>query len=217
MSCAAALLIDSWLAQADPILRLRGYKALAEASEQPEWEDRAFTILAQLIETSVIEQPKRDRRLCACARWTRRASQSRGAHRLWRRLDRHAAVQHRAGRHGVECGDYACAACIRSWLRRSWLNEPRLILESPDIEARFEPARVGELTQLCQPRRSLCAAESGAGVERHRIARSRSRHAGARTVPAVGRRLETDDADFDPARVGPGHQFDHGRARCCIA
>jgi len=51
-------LIDSWLAQADPILQLRGYEALAVASEQPAWEDRAFMILAQLIETSVNERTR---------------------------------------------------------------------------------------------------------------------------------------------------------------
>lgn len=46
-------LIAAWLAEADPILRLRGYKALAVATGDPAWEDRAFATLAAMIEAAV--------------------------------------------------------------------------------------------------------------------------------------------------------------------
>jgi len=41
------------LAEADPILRLRAYKALAEATGEEAWEDRAFALLAEMIERDV--------------------------------------------------------------------------------------------------------------------------------------------------------------------
>jgi fucokinase len=144
------LLIDSWLAQADPILRLRGYKALAVASEQPEWEDRAFTILAQLIEMSVNEQAQA--RSKAVRLRPGRGVQVRAAARVdfgggWTDTPPYS----------IEQGGTVLNAAIT--LRgvypivaeAVWLDEPRLILESPDIEARFEPAYVGELLSYANP------------------------------------------------------------------
>jgi fucokinase len=143
-------LIDSWLAQADPIARLRGYEALAVASEQPAWEDRAFTLLAQMIESSVNEQIKM------------------GAHPV--RLDQRCSVQVKAAArvdfgggwtdtppYSIEQGGTVLNAAIT--LRglhpivaeAMWLDEPHLILESPDIEARLEPVTVGELLNYANP------------------------------------------------------------------
>lgn len=143
-------LIDSWLAQADPILRLRGYKALAVASEQPAWEDRAFAILAQLIESFVNEQAV--------------------VHAPAVQLEHGRSVQVKAAAridfgggwtdtppYSIEQGGTVLNAAIT--LRgahpivaeASWLGEPRLILESPDIEARLEPATVGELLSYANP------------------------------------------------------------------
>jgi len=143
-------LIDSWLAQADPIVQLRGYKALAAASERPEWEDRAFAILARLIESSVNEQ--------AVVR----------AHAV--QLERGRDVQVKAAAridfgggwtdtppYSIEQGGTVLNAAIL--LRKAhpivaeaiWLDEPRLILESPDIEARLEPATVSELLSYANP------------------------------------------------------------------
>jgi hypothetical protein len=45
--------VAGWLAEADPILRMRGYKALAVATGDSRWEDRAFATLARMIEESV--------------------------------------------------------------------------------------------------------------------------------------------------------------------
>jgi fucokinase len=140
-------LIGSWLAQTDPILQLRGYKALAEASGQPEWEDRAFTVLAQLIENSVIE-PKPS----TTPRALGQSVQVQAAARIdfgggWTDTPPYS----------IEKGGTVLNAAIT--LRglhpivaeATWLSEPRLILESPDIEASFEPARVGELTNYANP------------------------------------------------------------------
>jgi fucokinase len=143
-------LIDSWLAQADPIVQLRGYKALAVASDQPAWEDRAFTLLAQLIESSVNEQMN---------------AQTRALH-----LERGCSVQVKAAAridfgggwtdtppYSIEQGGTVLNAAITLrglypiTAEAMWLDEPRVILESPDIEARFEPATVGELLSYANP------------------------------------------------------------------
>jgi fucokinase len=144
------LLIDSWLAQADPILRLRGYKALAVVSEQPEWEDRAFTILAQLIETSVNEQAKV------------RSQPVRGKLGHGVRVSAAARVDFGGGwtdtpPYSIEQGGTVLNAAITLrgvypiMAEAVWLDEPRLILESPDIEARFEPNYAGELLSYANP------------------------------------------------------------------
>ena len=43
-------LAAAWVAEADPILQLRGFKALAEATGERAWEDRAFSTLAANVE-----------------------------------------------------------------------------------------------------------------------------------------------------------------------
>ncbi len=45
-------LVSQWLAGADTILQLRGYAALAAATGDAAWEDRAFETLAEMIEAS---------------------------------------------------------------------------------------------------------------------------------------------------------------------
>ena len=140
-------LVGSWLAHADPVVQLRGYKALAEASGQTAWEDRAFTVLAQLIEASVIE-PKP----AATPRVVGQGVQVKAAARIdfgggWTDTPPYS----------IEQGGTVLNAAIT--LRgahpivaeATWLSEPRLILESPDIEASLEPARVGELINYANP------------------------------------------------------------------
>ena len=43
------VLVDTWLAASPAIVRLRGYKALAEATSDATWETRAFDLLAAMI------------------------------------------------------------------------------------------------------------------------------------------------------------------------
>jgi fucokinase len=148
-------LIGDWLAQADPIMRLRGYKALAVASGQSEWEDHAFTVLAEMIESSVKE---------GSAAVTQRMT----AHR--RMVIGHRGVQVKAAAridfgggwtdtppYSIEQGGMVLNAAIT--LRGAHpivaeavpLNELRLIFESPDIEATLEPMRAGELINYANP------------------------------------------------------------------
>ncbi|CAG0927569.1 fucokinase [Thermoflexales bacterium] len=143
-------LIDSWLAQADPILQLRGYKALAAVSEQSAWEDRAFAVLAQLIESSVNEQ----------VMGRTHAVQLEHGHSV--QVKAAARVDFGGGwtdtpPYSLEQGGTVLNAAIL--LRgahpivaeATWLDEPRLILESPDIEAKWEPVSAGELLSYANP------------------------------------------------------------------
>jgi fucokinase len=143
-------LIDSWLAQADPILQLRGYKALAVVSDEPAWEDRAFTILAQQIETSVNERIKVGARAV-------RLEQGRSV-----RVQASARVDFGGGwtdtpPYSIEQGGTVLNAALTLrglhpiMAEGLWLDEPRVILESPDVEARLEPATVGELLSYANP------------------------------------------------------------------
>jgi len=148
-------LMGEWLAQADPILRLRGYKALAVASEKDEWEDHAFSTLAQMIERSVSGQPFS---ITPCANTT------------LQKLARQGGVQVRAAAridlgggwtdtppYSIERGGTVLNAAIT--LRGAHpivaqavrLDELKLILESQDIGATLEAETVGELTHYANP------------------------------------------------------------------
>jgi fucokinase len=194
-------LIDSWLAQADPIVQLRGYKALAVASDQPAWEDRAFTLLAQLIESSVNGQMN---------------AQTRALH-----LERGCSVQVKAAAridfgggwtdtppYSIEQGGTVLNAAITLrglypiTAEAMWLDEPRVILESPDIEARFEPATVGD-PAFANP------ADLFALQKPHSYSKARCRPISILTCryaisSTVGRRIETCHADLDPRGSGLG-------------
>ena len=148
-------LTGEWLAQADPILRLRGFKALAVASAEDEWEDRAFATLAQMIARSVSGQPSS---VTPCANTTQQ------------KLVREGGVQVRAAAridfgggwtdtppYSLEQGGTVLNAAIT--LRGAHpivaeatrLDEPKLILESRDIGASLEARTVGELTHYANP------------------------------------------------------------------
>ena len=45
---------DRWRT-VDPIVQIRGFKALGEATGERAWEDRAFSTLAELIEHATVE------------------------------------------------------------------------------------------------------------------------------------------------------------------
>jgi fucokinase len=151
-------LVAAWLDQAGPILQLRGYAALAAASKQPVWEDRAFTLLAQLIEKAVYEQ----------AAPGRRAQHSQGPE--WFAAGRAACVKVKAAAridlgggwtdtppYSIEQGGTVLNAALT--LRgahpivaeAAWLDEPKIVLDSPDIEAALEPAHVGDLLTYANP------------------------------------------------------------------
>ena len=134
-----------WLAQADPIVRLRGYKALAVVTGEDAWEDRAFVTLANLVRTDLAFSPAPSIqgvgqvRVYAAARidfgggWTDTLPYSieRGGTVL------NAAVQLR--------GVYPILA------EAATLAEPQIVLESRDLGARLAPATVGELLAYDNP------------------------------------------------------------------
>ncbi|HTP10365.1 MAG TPA: L-fucokinase [Anaerolineae bacterium] len=143
-------LINSWLTRADPIVQLRGYKALAIASEQSDWEDRAFTILAQMIESTVNEEV------------VARAHEVQLEHGRNVQVKAAARIDFGGGwtdtpPYSIEQGGTVLNAAITLrglhpiMAEALWLDEPCLILESPDIEARLEPATVGELLNYANP------------------------------------------------------------------
>ncbi|HZY40552.1 MAG TPA: L-fucokinase, partial [Anaerolineae bacterium] len=143
-------LVAQWLDRVEPLTRLRGYKALAEATEESAWEDRAFTALAQLIEASVNEQIAA--KTSARAQLGTRSVKVRAAARIdfgggWTdtppySLEQGGTVLNAAitlrGKHPIVA-------------EATPLNEPKLILESHDIGTTIEPKTVGELLTYANP------------------------------------------------------------------
>lgn len=143
-------LVAQWLDRVDALTRLRGYKALAEATEDAAWEDRAFTTLAQLIEASVNEQIAA--KTSTRSRMNARAVKVQAAARIdfgggWTdtppySLEQGGTVLNAAitlrGKHPI----IAEAAP---------LNEAKLILESHDIGTTIEPKTAGELLTYANP------------------------------------------------------------------
>ncbi|MCX7668450.1 MAG: hypothetical protein N2439_00060, partial [Anaerolineae bacterium] len=139
----------SWFAAADPVVRLRGYAAVATAMGDARWEDRAFATLAEMIEQATLRlEPLRTRPAVPLARAVRV----------------HAAARIDFGGgwtdtppYSIERGGTVLNAAIT--LRGRYpilaeavpLAEPRLILESRDIEAAMEPVTVGEVLAYADP------------------------------------------------------------------
>ena len=152
--------VAAHFAAGGPVLCLRGYRALSEATGDIAWEDRALTVLAQMIEdatprpaasiqvrgrSSVAEPRPRRRspgvavRALASARidfgggWsdTPPYSLERGGTVL------NAAVTLR--------GAYPISA------EAEWLAEPRLVLESRDIDTETEVSCLAELLTYTNP------------------------------------------------------------------
>jgi fucokinase len=129
----------------DSLLQLRGYKALAEATGDLEWEDRAFATLAKMIEMDLPPSSPPTRRgeqmvqVAAAARidfgggWTDTPPYS---------LERGGTVLNAAitlhGRHPITA-------------EAEWSSEPRLILESRDGGVRRELIQVGEVLTYANP------------------------------------------------------------------
>ena len=142
-------IVSQWLADADTILQLRGYAALAAATGDAAWEDRAFETLARLVEGTKLQVPGsplqpltsnlKPVRVHAAARidfgggWTDTPPYSieRGGTVL------NAAVTLR--------GRYPILA------EAEGLAQPRLVLDSRDIEATLEPATVGDVLAYANP------------------------------------------------------------------
>ena len=142
-----------WLANADPILQLRGYKALAEAAGEPSWEDRAFAILATMIEEDVSARRKAPRRvdagrLVSCGESIRVEAAARidfgGG---WTDTQPYSIERGGTVLNGAVTlhGSYPIIAEVEH------LPEPKLVLESRDIDAVIELMRVGDVLDCANP------------------------------------------------------------------
>ncbi|MGC8781129.1 MAG: hypothetical protein ACP5UQ_09720, partial [Anaerolineae bacterium] len=145
----------AWFAAADPIMRLRGYAAVAVATGNARWEDRAFATLAEMIQQAVL-RPAADLRPGSVGA-ALQAVPGRGV-----RVHAAARIDFGGGwtdtpPYSIERGGTVLNAAIT--LRGRYpilveaipLAEPRLILESRDIEAVSEPATVGEVLAYADP------------------------------------------------------------------
>jgi fucokinase len=137
-----------------PIPCLRGYRALAEATGDGAWEDRALSILAGMIERATPQMG--------------RAHAGGGYRPDWPALPGRvralasARIDFGGGwsdtpPYSIERGGTVLNAALT--LRGAypivaeaeWLDEPRLVLESRDIDASLEPACLGELLAYTNP------------------------------------------------------------------
>jgi len=145
--------VAEWLANANPILQLRGYKALAEATGEPSWEDRAFAVLAVMIEEDVSARrkvPRREsaERLVSCGEPIRVEAAARidfgGG---WTDTPPYSIEQGGTVLNGAVTlhGSYPIIAEVER------LSEPKLVLESRDIDAAIELARVGDVLACANP------------------------------------------------------------------
>jgi fucokinase len=138
---------------ADPILQLRGFSAVAAAAGDPRWEDRAFATLAEMVAGATL------RLAGAGARGTdSRPSFTPPPVRV------HAAARIDFGGgwtdtppYSIERGGTVLNAAVTLRGRHpilaeaATLAEPKLILDSRDIEATIEPVTVGEALAYANP------------------------------------------------------------------
>ncbi len=150
-----AEIIGQWLGAADPILQLRGYAALAAATDDVAWEDRAFSTLAELIQRHTLRVPREH----FARQEARRAKTERPTlHRILAA----ARIDFGGGwtdtpPYSIERGGTVLNAAIM--LRGRYpilaeaesLGEPDLLLDSRDIEATAAPATVGEVLAYGNP------------------------------------------------------------------
>lgn len=140
-------LCAQWLGEAAPLLRLRGYKALAEATGSFVWEERAFRDLALMIQASVAPPPPA-------------ASSSGGAGTVTARAA--ARIDFGGGwsdtpPFSIERGGTVLNAALTLHgahpivAEAAWLEEPRLVFESRDIDATLEPRLAGEVLAYSNP------------------------------------------------------------------
>ena len=154
---------------ADPILQLRVFKALAEATGEHAWEDRAFSTLAEMIERATLKVSSSGMR----APYFNSQGEKQDLHPSSFIFHPSSSVQpvrvRAAARidlgggwtdtppHSIERGGTVLNAALT--LRgihpieaeAGWLPEPRLVLVSRDLDTTLEPAHVGEMLAYAHP------------------------------------------------------------------
>ncbi|MGQ9555054.1 MAG: fucose pyrophosphorylase domain-containing protein [Anaerolineae bacterium] len=190
------VLVDTWLAASPAIVRLRGYKALAEATSDATWETRAFELLAAMIRagqasSSEVEAwhrhastepmaecrstPRPPTVTVGVGRWLATEPALSIAKGLTAPISIEGLSGVRAVRvqaaaridfgggwtdtppYSIERGGTVLNAAIT--LRGvypivadgAWLDQPRLVLDSRDIETTLEPQVVGEVLAYNDP------------------------------------------------------------------
>jgi fucokinase len=151
--------VATQLAQADPVLQLRGFKALAEAVQRPEWEDRAFHALAHMIEQDVAG---RTSALLKRSSATATGPRQEIAHPGLVRVEAAARLDFGGGwtdtpPYSIEMGGTVLNAAVALNGQRpiiaevERLDERTLRLESRDIGETLEPATAGEVLAYANP------------------------------------------------------------------
>ena len=137
----------SRLQASDPFLQMRGFKALAVATGSHAWEDRAFGVVADMVERSTLrlQRPNIDRRQVqhVIARAAARIDFGGG----WTDTPPHS----------IERGGTVLNAAVT--LRGAHpivaevdrLPEPRLVLVSRDLDATLEPRLAGDVLAYADP------------------------------------------------------------------
>jgi fucokinase len=143
-----ARLVADWLeASLDPWLPIRGYRALAIASHETRWEERAFSSLARLVRAHTFLPST--------------SYSETGKHA---KISVHAAARLDFGGgwsdtppYSLERGGMVLNAAITLWdqhpivAEAALLDEPSLILECRDIEATLRPRFVGDILNYANP------------------------------------------------------------------
>jgi fucokinase len=145
-------LVAAPLSSHPPLLQVRAYRALAEAAGDARLEDRAFAVLAHLIEADT------RRRVGALPHTTATTlPQGRGV-----RVAAAARIDFGGGwtdtpPYSLELGGQVLNAAVT--LRNhhpivaeaAWLDEPRLLLDARDIDEAVEPRTAGEILAYANP------------------------------------------------------------------
>ena len=144
--------LREWIAALPPLQQMRGYKALAELQQAHRWEDKAFQVLAQMIEA---DTRRRMAALAAPPRLT--TSTSHGV-----RVQAAARIDFGGGwtdtpPYSIEAGGRVLNAAVTLRGRHPivaeavWLDSSRLLLDSRDIDETLEPQRAGEVLSYADP------------------------------------------------------------------
>ena len=143
----ARMAADWFDASIDPWLPLRGYQALAMATSEQHWEDRAFSALARLVRAHTPSFSVADHGMALTGRVTVRAA---------------ARIDFGGGwtdtpPYSLENGGTVLNAAITLWgehpiiAEATLLDEPVLLLESRDLDASLRPQVAGEILNYARP------------------------------------------------------------------
>jgi len=159
-----------WLAAADPLLQMRGYFALGQATGDPGWTDRAFETLAAMIAGATIAatttptpaQAPGAAHAAPPAIAARQATGNRARAFPVHRVAAAARIDLGGGwtdtpPYSIERGGTVLNAALTLngvhpiFAEAALLPEPRLVLESRDLDVAIEPRTVGEVLRHADP------------------------------------------------------------------